>query len=281
MKRISLETELKELEKSVERARGSRSEIDLLNTKIKSLTETLQPITLEVEALRNKKDELTRETDALKIKRDELSNEAETLTNRISQLTQLKQSEESSLEYLRKERLQRGQEVKQAKKVATSRPETKPRAGSRRKPKEVEHTFIGKYEGQADWKAELAKLVAQYELTLDSGGYVSTPEKIMFKVRGAPDNVEKLASALNGMTGYVNLRAKLAATKKRLQEIVNAQNIHKEQLDSVNSMPWYKGSRGGLKSEKMRLAQVLAEDETKIRALTEDLKTIEGLLAEN
>jgi uncharacterized coiled-coil DUF342 family protein len=264
MKRLSLETEVKELEKSVERARGSRSEIDLLNSKIKSLTETLQPITTEVETLKGKRDELT--------------NEVDSLTNRVAQLTKLRQSEESTIDYLRKERIQLEQQVKEARKVAVNRRKTKAPTRAHGRTKLVEHVFIGKYEGGEDWNAELAKLIAQFELTLDPTDYSASPEKIIFKVKGAPESIGKFATAINGLSGFVNLRAKLANTRKLLKESINERNVHRQQLDAVNRLPWYKGSRGGIKNQKASIAQQLAEDENKIKAIADDVKVLEDIL---
>lgn len=282
VKRVSLEAEIKEMERSVEKVNASRSELNSLNDRTKALKEGLQPLTVEVETLRNKKEQLTTETDALRIKRDELKNEAETLSIQVDQLGKLRKSEETSIDHLRQERLQLEQQVKnETKKIHIHRSSALRTARRSRKPKQAEHIFACEYEGDADWNAELSKLIAQFELTMDQTNYSASPEKIVFKVTGTPENIQKFAAAINGTNGFVNLRSRLAATRKRLRDGINERDIHNEQLHSMNRLPWYRANRRTLKNQKNELDQKIAEDEARIKAITEDLKALEELFATN
>jgi chromosome segregation ATPase len=221
-------------------------ELENSSEKTKALTGALQTLTAEVESLRNKKLELTKEVEAL--------------TGQIEQLEIKRGARKSGLR-------------SRVREVRTGRKEL--RGGIKR----GTHTFICKYEGKGDWSAELAKLIAQFELSLDHTNYSFSPEKISFTVIGSRGNIEKLAAALTNMEGFVNLRSKLAETKRSLRESINARNVRKEQLDKLSKAPWYRsGTTKSLTTQKTELGQQLATDELRIKALTEAVKGLESLL---
>jgi hypothetical protein len=96
-------------------------------------------------------------------------------------------------------------------------------------------------------------------------------------VTGSRENIEKLAEALNRMEGFTNLRSKLAATKNSLRENIRVRDIHKQQLDELSRVPWYKENRS-LSKQRAEISQRIAEDDFRIRAMTEDLKALENLV---
>lgn len=148
-----------------------------------------------------------------------------------------------------------------------------------RSPKLVTHTFIGRYDGKDDWNTELAKLIAQFQLSLDHDCYSVSSEKIIFSVTGSRQSIEKLAATLNGLEGYVNIRARLAETKRSLRETMNARNARRERLNDLNKAPWYKrGTTRHLTREKAELGQAIAADGLKISTLKENLEALEKLL---
>jgi chromosome segregation ATPase len=226
---------------------------------VNSLAEQRNVLENQIQNLVARKPALMKEIEVLESKRQELANQVEVLTSQIQQLE-----------------TKRGA-IRSGPRPQVSRVKTTPkgpRGGARR----VTHTFIGRYEGKEDWNAGLAKLIAQFELSMDPATYSFSPEKIAFRVVGSRDNVEKFAAALNGLEGYVNLRSKLAQIKRSLRESVNARDLHKEQLDALDKNPWYKGSAT---AQKAQLSQQLAVDGMRIRALSDDLKALKGLLGSN
>lgn len=257
VKKAALLQEIKDLEDSAEKARLSqKAELELLDNRGKTLTDAL---TVEVESSRNKRGELTKEIEAL--------------TSQIHHLESTRKSEESAVYSLQKQTL----ELKRGIRTRARKAVTKPK-GLHRGIKREAHTFIGKYEGKVDWNTELARLISQSEISLDHASYAVSPEKIVFSVTGSRDSIEKFAAALNSLNGFVNLRSKLAATRRSLRESVNAKNLHKEQLDSLHKVPWYKRNIGSLTKRKNELSQKLAEDDLRIKAISEDLKTLEQTL---
>lgn len=260
-----LESEIKELQNSSEKAKLTQKiELESLDEKIKTLTAALQPLTHEVESLQSRKEGLTHEIESLATKKQGLDEAAK--------------SEAATIESLHKERLEMQHDVRRRPSKGRARTQVaKPREMRTAATKQTTHTFICKYEGPGDWNTELSRLITQYELSLDQTKYSFSPEKIVLTVTGSRENIEKLATALNALEGFVNLRSKLAATKNSLREYVKARNIHKQQLEALNHVPWYKQNRS-LTQQKMELSQRLAEEESKINAISEDLRALEGLL---
>jgi predicted nucleic acid-binding Zn-ribbon protein len=266
-KKLALQEEINDLEKSVEEARTSRTEVQSLNDRIKTLTATLQPLTDEVQTLSNKKLELTTET--------------EILTNRTFELKTLKQTEEAAVDYLRKERVQLQKQVKHPprKKITISHDARRP-ARTKRRPrtKQTEHVFVGQFTGTADWNTELARLITQFYLSLDHSTYAVLADKIVFKVIGSRENIEKLAESLNKVPGFVNLRSKLVATRRGLNESIEARNIQRRQLDSLNAIPWYRRNPRAIGEQKTQLTKQIVSYDVQIKKMSEDLRTIESLL---
>jgi hypothetical protein len=62
-----------------------------------------------------------------------------------------------------------------------------------------------------------------------------------------------------------------------LREYVRARNLQKQQLDELDHLPWYKQNRT-LTRQRAELSQRLAEDDSKIKAISEDLKALENLV---
>jgi len=265
-RKAGLENELRGLENASEKAKLSQKiELESLDDKIKTLTSALQPLTLDVESLRNRRDALTHEIEALATKKQQL----ETTTK----------SEAATIDSLHRERLEMQHEIKRRPgktRHRSNQASTKPRE-LRDVNKQTTHTFLCKFEGAGDWNTELSKLLAQFELSLDQTTYSFSPEKIVLPVTGSRDNIEKLATALNSLDGFVNLRSKLAATRNSLREYVRARNIQKQQLDELDHLPWYKQNRT-LTKQRVELSQKLAEDDSKIKVISEDLKALENLV---
>ena len=243
----------------------------------------------EIKEFENKKLELTNEVEGLTSQIQQLENSLE--TTKSTQLTELEsleskkrtlaesmKSEEATIEVLRREKLELERQVKPRVKKNSQLHKT-PHKKKTHGAKQETHTFIGKYEGKGDWNAELAKLIAQFELSLDHTNYSVSPEKISFSVTGSRGNIEELAATLNGLEGFVNLRSRLAETRRSLREAIDARNARQEQLDAVNKAPWYRsGTAKSLTTQKAELNQELAADELKIKALTDAMKAIENLL---
>lgn len=261
-----LESEIRELQNSSEKAKLTQKiELESLDEKIKTLTAALQPLTREVESLQSRKEALALEIDALSTKKQQLEARAK--------------SEAATIESLHEERLEMQREIRRRPSKGRVRgPASKPRE-LRAATRQTSHTFVCKYEGPADWNTELSRLISQFELTLDQAKYSFSPEKIILPVTGARQNIEKLASALSNMEGFVNLRTKLAATKNSLREYVKARSVHKQQLDQLNNVPWYKQNRS-LSQQKLELSQRLMEDDSRIKAISEEVKALEGLLSD-
>jgi septal ring factor EnvC (AmiA/AmiB activator) len=204
--------------------------------------------------------------------------ELQSLENKRRALAEAIKSEEATIEVLHKERLELEHNakppVRKNSRANNSRQKKKPRGV-----KHETHSFIGKYEGKGDWNTELAKRIAQFNLTLDHTTYSISPEKVVFSVTGSRESIERLAAALNELEGFVNLRAKLAETKRNLRESMNARNVRQQQLDALNKAPWYKREKTpGLATQKDQLAQQLAQDDLRISALNESLKALENLV---
>ena len=145
--------------------------------------------------------------------------------------------------------------------------------------KHVTHTFIGRYEGRKDWNTELAKHTGQFQLSLIHQ-YCSA-EKVVFTVTGSRQEIEKLAVSLKGLHGYINLRARLAETKRELGAAISARNARQERLNVLDSAPWYDRNVRGLAIERFRLVEAITVYELKINTLTENLRSLESLLAAN
>lgn len=220
-------------------------EIESLEAKKRALADTLHPLTIEVESLTNMKRELT--------------TEIESLTTRFEQA-------------------KHDTKPKARKNGRPSKPPHK-RKGAGAK---ATHTFIGRYDGKEDWNAELAKRVAQFDLSLNQTDYSVLPGQIAFSVTGSRENLEKLADSLNAMEGFVNLRSKLAEVKRNLRQIINARNIHQEQLEALERTPWYKRERTRpFAAQKAELTQAIAADDQQITSLNENLKALENSLGDN
>jgi predicted nucleic acid-binding Zn-ribbon protein len=262
----ALENEIKGLENATEKAKLSQKiELESLDDKIKTLTSALQPLTLDVESLRNRRDALT--------------HEIETLATKKQELEETTKSEAATIDSLHRERLEMQHENKRRPgktRLRSNQASTKPELHA--VSKQTAHTFLCKYEGGGDWNTELSKLIAQFELSLDQTKYSFSPEKIVLPVIGSKDNIEKLTTALNSLEGFVNLRSKLAATRNSLREYLTARNIQKQQLDELDHVPWYKQNRS-LTQQRAELSQKLAETDSWIRAISEDLKALESLVA--
>ena len=241
-----------------------QKQIEFLEGRKRELTDSLQPLTIEVESLRSKQ--------------RGLATELESLTTQLRQSKEVRKFEEATIEVLRKERLELEPQVKPRVKKNSRLHKTQ----HKRKTHGVEqetHTFIGKYERNEDWNTELAKRIVQFGVSLDHTTYSVSPEKIVFSVTGSRENIEKLAAALNGLEGFVNLRSSLAETKRSLREAINARNARQEQLDALNKAPWYKReTTRGLTTQKAELGQQIAADDQKIKGLNENLKAVENLL---
>jgi len=262
-KKNALANEVKELENASEKAKLTQKiELESLDDKIKTLTSALQPLTVEVESLRTRKDALTQEVEAL--------------VNEKQKLEQATKSEAATIDSLHKERLEMQREVKRRplKGARSQQVPTKPRENHAAK---ISHTFVCSYNGSADWNTELSKLLAQFELSLDQTKYSYSPEKIVFTVTGSRANIEKLAASLLRLEGFTNLRSKLAATKNSLREGIRVRDVHRAQLNELGRVPWYKENRG-LSKQRAELSQRLAQDDFRIKAMTEDLKTLENLV---
>lgn len=264
-RKSALENEIRGLENATEKAKLSQKiELESLDDKIKTLTSALQPLTLDVESLRNRRDALTHEIEALVTKKQELEKTTK--------------SEAATIGSLHRERLEMQHENKRRpsktrlrSNQASAKPEQ--RAVSR----QTAHTFLCKYEGSGDWNSELSKLIAQFGLSLDQTKYSFSPEKIVLPVIGSRDNIEKLAAALNSLPGFVNLRSQLAATRNSLREYLRARNVQKQQLDALDHVPWYKQNRS-LTQQRTELSQRLAEADSRIKAISENLKALENLV---
>jgi len=260
-----LENEIRGLESATEKAKLSQKiELESLDEKIKTLTSALQPLTLDVESLRNRKDALVQEIEALATKKEELE--------------KTMKSEEVTIDSLRRGRLEIQHENKRRPgktRLHSSQAPAKPEL--RAVSKQTSHTFVCKYEGGGDWNTELSKLITQFELSLDQTKYSFSPEKIVLPVIGSRDDIEKLATALNNLEGFVNLRSKLAATRNSLREYLRARNIQKQQLDELDHVPWYKQNRS-LTQQRAELSQKLAETDSWIKAISEDLKALEKVV---
>lgn len=245
-KKATLLTEVKELENSFEKAKLSqKAELESFDDKRKMLTNALQEMIVELASLRNKKGELTNEIEAL-----------------VSQVKEIK------------------------RRPSKSGPRRRGESPTKRKGlhaginQETTHTFICRYEGRADWNSEFAKLIAQFDLSLDHANYSVSREKIVFTVTGSRDNLEKLTASLNSIEGFTNLRSKLAAAKRSLRETVNARDIHKEQLEALDHVSWYTDKQR-ITMQRAELGERLAQDEFKIKAISEDVRALESLLASN
>lgn len=246
------------------RKTGLMTEIETLESKRRALSDGLRPLTIEVESLRGKQQKLT--------------DQVQSLATQLRQSEERRRSEEASLEVLRKERLELERQVKPMVKKNGQHNRTS-RKRKHAGVKQNAHTFIGKYEGKEDWNAELAKRISQLGLTLDHTTYSVSPEKIVFSVTGSNKNIERLATGLNGLEGFVNLRSKLAETRRTLREAVNTRNTRQEQLNALSKTPWYKRETSrGLSTRKATLSQQISADDLKIRALNEHLKALENLL---
>jgi len=263
-RKAALESEVRELQNSSEKAKLTQKiELESLDDKIKTLTAAMQPLTREVESLQMRKEAITNEIDVLAITKRELE--------------KVTKSQAETVESLRRERGEMQQDTKRRAgkghvRVQAAKPK-EPRAAG----KQTSHTFVCRYEGSGDWNTELSRLIAQFELTLDQTKYSFSPEKIVLTVTGSRENIEKLATALNGLEGFVNLRSKLATMKNSMREYVKARNIERQQLDQLNQTPWYKQNRS-LNTQKMQLSQRLTDYDSKINAISEDLKALESLV---
>jgi hypothetical protein len=202
--------------------------------------------------------------------------ELESLESKRKTLAEAIKSEEATIEVLRKERFELEHNAKPSVRK-TRRAYNSQHKKKHRGIKKATHSFIGKYEGRGDWNTELAKRIAQFNLTLDHTVYSVSPEKIVFSVTGSRESIERLAAALNELEGFVNLRARLAETRRNLQENMNARNVRQQQLDALNKSPWYKRDKG-LATQKDQLARQLAQDDHRIYALNESLKALEKLV---
>jgi glycine cleavage system regulatory protein len=263
-RRNALANEIKELENASEKAKLTQKiELESLDDKIKTLTSALQPLSVEVESLRTRKEALNQEVEALLSEKQKLEKET--------------RSEALTIDSLHKERVEMQREVKRrpVKNARRQQAPTKPKEN--RTAMAITHTFVCSYHGNADWNTELSKLLAQLELSLDQAKYSYSPEKIVLSVTGSRANIEKLAASLNRLEGFTNLRTKLAATKNSLRESIRARDIHKEQLNELSRVPWYKENRS-LSKQRVELSQRLAEEDFRIRAMTEDLKALENLV---
>lgn len=262
-RRNALANEIKELENTSEKAKLTQQiELESLDDKIKTLTSALQPLTVEVESLRTRKEALTQEVEALLNEKQKLEKDT--------------RSEALTIDSLHKERVEMQREIKRRPvKSAHRQVPTKPKENHAAK--QITHTFVCSYYGNADWNTELSKLLAQFELSLDQAKYSYSPEKIVLSVAGSRADIEKLAASLNRLEGFTNLRTKLAATKNSLRESIRARDIHKEQLNELSRVPWYKENRS-LSKQRAELSQRLAEDDFRIRSVTEDLKALENLV---
>jgi chromosome segregation ATPase len=261
-----LESEIRELQNSSEKAKLTQKiELESLDEKIKTLTAALQPLTREVESLQSRKDALALEIDALATKKQRLEATAK--------------SEAATIESLHEERLEMQREIKRRPGKGRVRGQPPRPRELRAATRQTSHTFICQYAGPGDWNTELSRLISQHELTLDQARYSFSPEKIILPVTGLRQNIEKLASALNNLDGFVNLRSKLAATKNSLREYVKTRSVRKQQLDELNNVPWYKQNRS-LSTQKLELSQKLVEDDSRIKAISEEVKALEGLLSD-
>jgi cell division protein FtsB len=266
-RRNALATEIKELENTSEKAKLTRQiELESLDDKIKTLTSALQPLTTEVESLRTRKEALT--------------NEIETLLNEKQRLEKETKTEAATIDALHEERLQmqRGRRTRAVKQVSRQPASPKAKAGENiTVNKQTTHTFICRYDGASDWNTELSKLIAEFGVSLDQKKYSYSPEKIVLSVSGTRGNLEKFAAALNRLNGFTNLRSKLAAAKNTLRESIRARSIRQAQLSELSKVPWYKQNRT-LTAQRAELTQSIAQDELRIRAMTEDLRALESLV---
>jgi chromosome segregation ATPase len=267
-RRNALANEIKELENTSEKAKLTRQiELESLDDKIKTLTSALQPLTTEVESLKTRKEALT--------------NEIETLLSEKQRLEKETKTEAATIDALHEERLQmqrgrrRSHPVNQVRRQPAS-----PKAKAKENiavNKQVGHTFICRYDGTSDWNTELSKLIAEFGVSLDQKKYSYSPEKIVLSVSGTRGSLERFAAALNRLDGFTNLRSKLAAAKNTLRESIRARSMRQAQLSELSKVPWYKQNRT-LTAQRAELTQSLAQDELRIRAMTEDLKALESLV---
>jgi chromosome segregation ATPase len=263
-RRNALANEIKELENASEKAKLTQKiELESLDDKIKTLTSALQPLTLQVESLRTRKEALT--------------NEVEGLLSEKRKLEEDTKSEAATIDSLHKERVEMQRETKRRPVKSARRQQVPIKPKESHPAKQVTHTFVCSYTGNADWNSELSKLLTQLELSLDQAKYSYSPEKIVLSVAGSRENIEKLAASLNRLEGFTNLRSKLAATKNSLRDGIRTRDAHKEQLNELTRVPWYKENRS-LSKQRAELSQRLAEDDFRIRAMTEDLKALENLV---
>lgn len=207
-RRNALANEIKELENASEKAKLTQKiELESLDDKIKTLTSALQPLTVEVESLRTRK--------------EALANEVEALLSEKRKLEEDTKSEAATIHSLHKERVEMQRETKRRPVKSARRQQVPIKPKENQPAKQVTHTFVCSYTGNADWNTELSKLIAQLELSLDQSKYSYSPEKIVLSVTGSRENVEKLAASLNRLEGFTNLRSKLAATKNSLRRHQN------------------------------------------------------------
>ncbi len=263
-KRNALADEIKELENASEKAKLTQKiELESLDDKIKTLTSALQPLTIEVESLKTRKEALATEVQTLLGEKEKLEKETK--------------SEAATIDSLHRERVEMQRKVKHGPVKSARRQQVPTKPKEIYTAKQTTHTFVCRYDGNADWNTELSKLIAQFKLSLDQAKYSYSPEKIVLSVTGSRENIEKLAEALNRMEGFTNLRSKLAATKNSLRENIRVRDIHKQQLDELSRVPWYKENRS-LSKQRAEISQRIAEDDFRIRAMTEDLKALENLV---
>ena len=263
-RRNTLANEIKELENTSEKAKLTQKiELESLDDKIKTLTSALQPLTVEVESLKTRKGALTQEVEAL--------------LSEKRKLEEATKSEAATIDSLHKERVEIQRETKHRPVKSTRRQQVPTKPKENHMTKQITHTFVCSYNGNADWNTELSKLLAQFELSLDQAKYSYSPEKIVLSVAGSRENIEKLAASLNRLEGFTNLRTKLAATKNNLRESIRARDIHKQQLNDMSRVPWYKENRS-ISKQRAELSQRVAEDDFRIKAMTEDLKALENLV---
>ena len=263
-KRNALADEIKELENASEKAKLTQKiELESLDDKIKTLTSALQPLTIEVESLKTRKEALATEVQTLLSEKEKLEKETK--------------AEAATIDSLHRERVEMQRKIQSRPVKAARRQQVPTKPKEEHTAKQTTHTFVCRYDGNADWNTELSKLIAQFKLSLDQAKYSYSPEKIVLSVAGSRENIEKLAEALNRMEGFTNLRSKLAAAKNSLRETMRVRDIHKQQLNELSNVPWYKENRS-LSKQRAEISQRLAEDDFRIKAMTEDLKALENLV---
>lgn len=270
-KRNTLANDLKALEASVAQSESARQSLeskkDVLANHIKKLEQSIAESLESLESLEKKKAALAFEIGTLEKRRNTEVAELASLQDHKSLLT-------NEVQALQKESKRR--------RAAKGRPRTTQigrEAPAPQVPKQETHTFVYEYEGKEDWSTELAKVIAQFGVSLGQADYSAAPEKIILSVNGTRESLEKLVATLSNV-GFVNLRTKLAETKRRLRESVNAMNAHKEQLAAIDRLPWYRRGvwRRSLDKRKA-INEKLAEDNLKVKATLDDLHAIERLLS--